>query len=100
MGNIYSQDFNEELSSVFRNFDHSKVFKPACRTCKVEPICGGFCPAANLSDTGTIYTPHDTYCRLKWIAYEKAEKLYFRMKELDEDRCLSHIENIVPKREA
>jgi uncharacterized protein len=91
MGNIYSEVFNENLSNAFRNFDHSKVFKPACKTCPVEPICGGFCPAANLSDTGSIYTPHDNYCRLKWVLYEEAELLYRRMKDADPVRCAEHI---------
>lgn len=100
MGNIYQDDFNENLSNVFRNFDHSEIFKPACTTCKIEPVCGGFCPAANLSDMGTIYTPHDSYCRLKWIAYEKAEKLYFEIKKIDEPRCHDFLEEIVPSREA
>ena len=45
LGNIYEDGFNERLSNAFRNFDHHTVFKPECKTCPVEPICGGFCPA-------------------------------------------------------
>ncbi|MEM7626225.1 MAG: SPASM domain-containing protein [Planctomycetota bacterium] len=84
LGNIYDEGYNEKLSNAFRCIDHHMIAKPECKTCPVEPICGGFCPAANLQDTkDSIYTPHDGYCRLKWILYDTIEKLYNRMRDYD-----------------
>jgi uncharacterized protein len=95
LGNIYEPGFNERLSNAFRNFDHHTVFKPACKTCPVEPICGGFCPAANLQDTKkSIYTPHDGYCNLKWSLYSAVEQLYERMNAHDSVRLAKKIEQI------
>lgn len=93
LGNIYSEDYNEELSNAFRNFDHSRIHKEACTTCPVEPICGGFCPAANLQSgkNNTIYAPPDEYCQLKWISYRKAEVFYDRMMAIDSQKCVELI---------
>jgi len=94
LGNIYRGEYNEALSNTFRNFDHSKIHKPECPTCPVEPICGGFCPAANLQHgKKSIYEPHDAYCRLKWMAYAKAEEYYTRLLEMDRDRTLACMNN-------
>jgi len=45
----------------------------------VNPVCGGYCPAANLSETKSIYTPHDTYCRVTNMFYDSAERFYHVM---------------------
>lgn len=95
LGNIYEDGYNERLSNAFRCFDHHTIAKPEYATCPVEPICGGFCPAANLQDTSnSIYTPHDGYCRLKWILYDKIEGLYNKMNEYDPVRLRDTIEQL------
>jgi uncharacterized protein len=79
MGNIFSGRFDHTLQKGFIDFDHSKVHKDSCTRCPVNPICGGYCPAANLSDTGSIYTPHDVYCGWSQMMYTAAEELYRRV---------------------
>lgn len=95
LGNIYEPGFNERLSNAFRSFDHQTIYKPVCKTCPVEPICGGFCPAANLQDSKkSIYTPHDGYCNLKWTMYEVAKSFYDRMAHHDHARLMSRVQSI------
>jgi len=79
LGNIMEGGFNDLLQRGFVDFDHRRFHKAACPSCPANPICGGYCPAANLSDTGSVYTPHDNYCRWTWLAYERAESLYGRI---------------------
>lgn len=79
MGNIFTGHFNHELQKGFIDFDHSKVHKDSCTRCPVNPICGGYCPAANLSDTGSIYTPHDVFCGWSQLMYSASESLYRRI---------------------
>jgi len=79
LGNIFMDGFNYELQETFLDFDHSKYHKQSCLTCAVNPICGGYCPAANLSDTGSIYTPHDTFCRWSQLMYDTALGIHRRM---------------------
>ncbi len=55
------------------------MHKPSCDTCPVNPVCGGYCPAANLSDKGSIYTPHDAFCRWSQMVYGHANELYKRV---------------------
>jgi uncharacterized protein len=81
LANIFQDGFHTELHKAFLSFDHSTMQKPACRTCPVEPACGGYCPAANFSDTGSIYTPHDSYCRWSQMLYATAEQLYAHSRE-------------------
>ena len=76
LGNIFDGWFNHALHKAFLDFDHSVRHKKACEACAVFPACGGYCPAANLSDTGSIYVPHDTYCRWTALAYQAAAKIY------------------------
>jgi len=76
LANIYEDGFHTRLHKAFVDFDHSTMQKPACRTCAIEPACGGFCPAANFSDTGSIYTPHDNYCAISNMQYRVAESIY------------------------
>ncbi|MCP3914598.1 MAG: SPASM domain-containing protein [bacterium] len=83
LGNIFEDGFNHELQTAFVDFNHMEVHKEACSTCPVNEVCGGYCPAANLSDTGSIYTPHDTFCQWTWMVYRHAENLYDRMKAAD-----------------
>lgn len=94
LGNIFGNDFNHGLQKAFLEFDHFKIHKESCLTCPVNEVCGGYCPAANLSDTGSIYTPHDTFCRWSHISYRCAESLYDRLKEASAatlDRLLTDV---------
>ncbi|MBK6941557.1 MAG: SPASM domain-containing protein [Planctomycetes bacterium] len=79
MGNIFGGQFDHALQKGFIDFDHSKMHKDSCTRCPVNPICGGYCPAANLSDTGSIYTPHDVFCGWSQLMYAAAEELYRRI---------------------
>jgi uncharacterized protein len=76
LGNIYQQGFDAAKQQVFLSFDHFKQHKERCNTCPVNDICGGFCPAANLSSTGSIYTPHDGFCEWSAQMYSASERLY------------------------
>jgi uncharacterized protein len=75
LGNIFKEGFHEDLQDAFLSFDHSRDHKEQCSQCPVNPICAGYCPAANLSDTGSLYTPHDNYCRWAQALYRSAERL-------------------------
>lgn len=76
LGNIFGEGFDDELQRTFIDFDHRVNHKEACNTCPVNEVCGGYCPAANLSDTGSIYTPHDAYCHWSQSMYRAAETVY------------------------
>lgn len=76
LGSIFEDKFNHSLQQAFMDFDHLEVHKPSCEQCPVNPVCGGYCPAANLSDAGSIYTPHDAYCRWSQTVYASAARLY------------------------
>ncbi|GJM21147.1 MAG: hypothetical protein DHS20C15_10620 [Planctomycetota bacterium] len=76
LANIFKSGFNHELQRVFTDFDHLEQHKDRCTTCPVNEICGGFCPAANLSETGSLYTPHDAFCDWSQLLYAAAERLY------------------------
>ena len=80
LGNIFSDGFHSELQRAFVDFDHSTHHKQSCTTCPVNEVCGGYCPAANLSDAGSIYTPHDSFCRWSQTLYSAAESLYSQAK--------------------
>ena len=80
MGNIYKSGFNQRLQNAFIDFDHLANHKARCTTCPVNEICGGFCPAANVSATGSLYTPHDAFCEWSQCHYEAATELYERLK--------------------
>jgi sulfatase maturation enzyme AslB (radical SAM superfamily) len=69
------------LQRTFRDFDHRVKHKDMCNQCPVNEICGGYCPAANVSSTGSIYTPHDDYCRCSQLNYDAAAHLYDRVKQ-------------------
>ena len=99
LGNIYNKPFNHALSNAFRNIDHRRIFKESCKDCPSEPICGGACPAANLQHSGklpSIYCAHEAYCRLKKIAYGKAERLYAEIRKIAPERCLEFMKEISP----
>lgn len=91
LGNIYQRGFNRRLQRAFFSFDHQRMTKPGCTTCPVHPVCGGYCPAANLADTGCIYTPHDSFCRWSRELYTAAEAIYDRA----EDRGSSYLNHLL-----
>ncbi|MBN1901299.1 SPASM domain-containing protein [Candidatus Sumerlaeota bacterium] len=79
MGNVFSDYYNDKLANAFLNFNFKDHLKPECKTCPILMQCAGGCPAANLYYMRDIYTPHPNNCRLRWIEYEVAEKLYERL---------------------
>jgi uncharacterized protein len=94
LGNIFEDGFHHDLQRAFIEFDHLSIHKESCTTCPANEVCGGYCPAANLSDTGSIYTPHDTFCKWTWTIYRHAEQLYDRIEAEGKatfDRLLSDI---------
>jgi uncharacterized protein len=84
LGNIFKPGFNYQLQGAFLDFDHGKIHKESCNVCPVNPVCGGYCPAANLSDTGSIYSPHDAFCRWSNLMYGAAFQLHERICKRDE----------------
>ena len=82
LGNIFSGGFNHEIQRGFVDFDHRREHKTSCESCPINPVCGGFCPAANLSSTGSIYSPHDAYCRYSQLMYDAAVRLFERFADL------------------
>lgn len=79
LGNINGDYYNDKLANAFLNFHFSDHQKSECKTCPLRIQCSGGCPAANLYYMRDIYTPHPNYCRIRWIEYEVAEKLYDRL---------------------
>jgi uncharacterized protein len=53
--------------------DHSAEFRPKCRYCEIAAFCTGGCYAANLTDTGDLYTPADYYCKLMFAQKTAAD---------------------------
>lgn len=84
LGNIFEAGFKHDLQGAFIDFNHMEVHKQSCNTCPVNEVCGGYCPAANLSDTGSIYTPHDTFCRWSGMVYRTAERIYDTLRSIDD----------------
>lgn len=79
LGNIFAGTFDHKLQKGFIDFDHATVHKDSCTRCPMNPVCGGYCPAANLSDTGSIYTPHDVFCGWSQLMYAASASLYERV---------------------
>jgi uncharacterized protein len=94
MGNIFQPGFNHALQKVFLDFDHGTMHKDSCTRCPVNPICGGYCPAANLSDAGSIYTPHDVFCAWSQMGYSAAENLYMAIARDGEESRVRYAESI------
>lgn len=93
LGNIFEPHFKDDLQRVFVDFDHLAVHKESCNTCPANEVCGGYCPAANLSDTGSIYTPHDAFCRWTWTIYAHAETLYDRLRSTNPSAFLEMLKD-------
>jgi len=82
MGNIFKPGFNNQLQAAFLDFDHlGRSPKAMCGECGIEPTCGGHCPAANVSNSGSIYIPHDVECMWSQLVYDTATRIYRRTKE-------------------
>lgn len=79
LANIFEPGFNTPLHEAFIHYDHMRHHKHGCSSCPVSEVCGGYCPAANLSSTTSLYTPHDNYCRWSAIMYRAAEELFDRL---------------------
>lgn len=88
LGNIFKSGFHKDLQNVFLQMDHSKMRKVSCDTCPVDPVCGGYCPAANLQENGNIYRPHDAFCAWSQMMYDTAESVYVLAKKVGVLDCL------------
>lgn len=75
LGNIFGE-FNHDLQRVFLDRDHAQHRKRMCATCKADRICGGGCPAANLQQTGDIYTVHSGSCAMFDIFHRQSSALH------------------------
>lgn len=75
-GNMFEDGFNDTLHLALLQRDRWACYKPGCAHCPMNKICAGGCPAANLSLTGSIYTPHETDCEAARIAYKHAMTLH------------------------
>jgi uncharacterized protein len=61
--------------------NHSVDARVRCRDCVMAGRCNGGCYAANLSDTGQLYTPADYYCKL---VFAQCEALNYCRRRLNE----------------
>jgi len=51
---------------------HNLYTRALCATCWARYLCGGGCPAANLTENGNIETPYEIGCRLACKRFECA----------------------------
>jgi uncharacterized protein len=65
--------------------DRSIEVRSKCHACLMAPRCCGGCYAANLTDTGNIYTPEDYYCKLLFAQVHATDYARHRLKELGLD---------------
>lgn len=80
------------LGNVFEGFtgiknrltllNHTEEVRPKCKECQLAKRCNGGCYAANLTDTGNIFTPSDTYCKLIFAQMTAADYARNRLREL------------------
>jgi uncharacterized protein len=62
--------------------DHSLDKRLKCQACKLTSSCSGGCYAANYAETGNIYLPSDTYCKLIYAQKDACDYGRKRLKEL------------------
>jgi uncharacterized protein len=80
------------LGNVFEGFtkiqnrltllNHTENIRPKCKDCFLAKRCNGGCYAANLTDTGCLFYPSNTYCKLIYAQIIAADYARKRLKEL------------------
>jgi uncharacterized protein len=80
------------LGNVFEGFakiqnrlallNHTDNVRPKCKDCSLAKRCNGGCYATNLTDTGCLFHPSDTYCKLIYAQITVADYARKRLKEL------------------
>ncbi|MEW6250733.1 MAG: radical SAM protein [Planctomycetota bacterium] len=78
--NIFERGFNHKLHVALLERDHFTHQRASCRRCSARPICGGGCPAANLTSTGDIYTQHRAMCEMTRVLYAEGLRFYDTLK--------------------
>jgi uncharacterized protein len=76
LGNIFTDGFKHRMHLSMLDRDRWAAYKPQCARCSLRRICAGGCPAANLVNTGSVYTQDDTSCKAGRIAYKHAMLLH------------------------
>ena len=79
MGNIY-QSFNHKLHNFFLYFSHFRHHKTECPSCDLYKLCGGGCPAANVSYSQNPYLKHSADCLFDKMALKHTRQLYEELK--------------------
>jgi radical SAM protein with 4Fe4S-binding SPASM domain len=80
LGNVF--DGFTETKNRLTLLNHTERVRPKCKECPLAKRCNGGCYAANLTDTGSIFTPSDTYCKLIFAQMEATDYAKRRLKEL------------------
>lgn len=80
LGNIF--DGFTEIQNRLTLLNHTEDIRPKCQNCSLARRCNGGCYAANLTDTGCIFQPSDTYCKLIYAQITAADYARKRLKEL------------------
>ncbi len=62
--------------------DRSEESRSKCTSCEIKDSCQGGCYAANLADTGDMYTPADYFCKLIFAQKAAADYARERLREL------------------
>ncbi len=63
LGNILTGEFDQEKHAWLLDRPWLRV-RPQCIGCNVRSLCGGGCPAENLSEAGRVDRPREEYCQL------------------------------------
>ncbi len=86
LGNIFDGSFDHLLHLALLDRDRWSSYQPGCVGCAAQSICAGGCPAANLSETHSVYSQHRTTCEAARIALKHGmllhDELYAERNEL------------------
>ena len=66
--------------------DHSLAARRKCSSCELRNSCSGGCYAANYVDSGDIYEPSDSFCKLMLAQKDAADYGRKRLRELGLER--------------
>lgn len=81
LDNIYSENFNNELSQKFRK---AHIYnKPKCKECWARFYCSGGCQANNFNFNGDMNIPYEIGCKMQKKRIECAIALKAKLMELE-----------------
>ena len=80
LGNVF-EGFTE-IKNRLTLLNHTNEVRPKCKECSLAKRCNGGCYAANLTDTGNIFTASDSYYKLIFAQMTAADYARNRLREL------------------